>query len=204
MSAFAAVSAAYYTPLQQARLAAACVGIAGAGGLGSNIAHALVRAGITRLVLADFDDVVSANLNRQFFFAAQAGEPKVEALATNLRRINPDLDLTLHRCRIEAGNARTLYAGCTVLVEAFDGAASKAMLVEAMHGSVSLLVAGSGLAGCGNSDAITVRRLRGLTVVGDGCSDVAVAPPLAPRVMVAAAKMADEVLAHILNTEAHT
>lgn len=203
MSAFAEVSAAYYTPQQQARLAAVRIGIAGAGGLGSNIVHALVRAGVTRLIIADFDVVAPANLNRQFFFADQVGQPKVEALAANLRRINPDLDLTLHRCRIDAGNARTLFAGCTVLVEAFDRAESKALLVETMHGSVPCIVAGSGLAGYGNSEDITVRRLRGLTVVGDGCSDVAERPPLAPRVMVAAAKMADEVLAHILKTEAH-
>lgn len=47
------------------------VGIAGAGGLGSNCAVALARSGVGTLVISDFDVVEPANLNRQYFFTSQ-------------------------------------------------------------------------------------------------------------------------------------
>ena len=52
------------------------VGIAGAGGLGSNVAPALVRSGVGKLIIADYDTVSESNLNRQFYFANQIGRPK--------------------------------------------------------------------------------------------------------------------------------
>ena len=58
----------YLTPAERAVLERARIGIAGAGGLGSNCAMHLVRAGVRRLVVADFDVVGESNLNRQFFF----------------------------------------------------------------------------------------------------------------------------------------
>ncbi len=42
------------------------VGIAGAGGLGSNCAVALARTGIGRLVIADYDNIEAGNLNTQY------------------------------------------------------------------------------------------------------------------------------------------
>ena len=67
----------YLTPGERTRLAAATVGIAGAGGLGSNCALHLVRSGVGRLVIADFDVVNDSNLNRQFYFRDQIGRKKV-------------------------------------------------------------------------------------------------------------------------------
>ncbi len=55
----------------------------------------LVRSGVRRLVLADFDRVEEGNLNRQLYFADQLGRLKVEALSETLRRIEPDVELTL-------------------------------------------------------------------------------------------------------------
>jgi sulfur carrier protein ThiS adenylyltransferase len=84
-------------PEALARLQHVRVGLAGAGGLGSNCAQALVRSGFKRFVLVDFDRVEPSNLNRQFFFPDQVGLPKVVALGANLLRINPDLDLEAAR-----------------------------------------------------------------------------------------------------------
>ena len=53
------------------KLRISSVGIAGIGGLGSNAAIALVRAGVGRLVLIDFDTVEEKNLDRQYFFLDQ-------------------------------------------------------------------------------------------------------------------------------------
>ncbi len=43
------------------------IGIAGAGGLGSNVAVNLVRTGITSIKIVDFDEIEESNLNRQFY-----------------------------------------------------------------------------------------------------------------------------------------
>ena len=67
------------------KLTAAHVTIAGAGGLGSNIAIALTRIGVGHLTLIDFDSVELSNLNRQQFKLSQVGMPKVTALKQNLQ-----------------------------------------------------------------------------------------------------------------------
>ena len=91
------------------RLAAVHVGIAGAGGLGSNCAMLLVRSGIKRLTIVDFDHIEPSNLNRQFFFPDDVGRPKVAALGENLLRISPDLDLTLINERLTAENLSAVF-----------------------------------------------------------------------------------------------
>ena len=85
----------YLTKTEREILEDAKVGIAGAGGLGSNCAMHLVRAGVKRLVIADFDVVSESNLNRQFFFRDQLGMKKVEALKANLLRINPEAEVEI-------------------------------------------------------------------------------------------------------------
>ena len=174
----------------------ALVGIAGAGGLGSNCALFLVRCGFRKFRIVDSDVVEMSNLNRQFYFSTQVGQKKVDALRENLLRINPDLEIETFDERIENGNVSTLFSECDVVVEALDGAADKKMVVEAYMNSGKLVVAASGIAGCGGSDAITIRRIRdNFFLVGDLSSEAAPElPPMAPRVNVAAAKQADVIL----------
>ncbi|WP_051822496.1 sulfur carrier protein ThiS adenylyltransferase ThiF [Desulfonatronum thiodismutans] len=190
-------------PEALARLQRVRVGLAGAGGLGSNCAHALVRSGFKRFVLVDFDRVEPSNLNRQFFFPDQVGLPKVVALAANLLCINPDLELELLESRIMEDNVQGLFAGCDAVLECVDDPSVKKLLAEAMLPTSALFVAASGIAGCGNADRIRTRRLRAnFFLVGDeqtaACSDT---PPLAPLVAVAAAKQADVVLHHFLHLQ---
>lgn len=186
----------------RARLARARVGIAGCGGLGSNCAASLARAGVGRLVLADFDLVSEANLDRQFFFLDQVGEPKALALAENLRRIDPALALDPRVLRLEAASALELFADCDVVVEAFDDAAAKAMLVEAILGRApgKWLVAASGLAGYGRSGALRVRASGRLVLCGDLATEVGPeSPPVAPRVGIVANMEANAVLSILLD-----
>ena len=116
----------------QKKFAAAAVGIAGLGGLGSNIAVHLARLGVGRLVLVDFDTVDVSNLNRQHYFIRHLGRPKPEALREQLMEINPYLDYETHFERITPENACTLFAGCDVVCEAFDKPDQKAMLAESI------------------------------------------------------------------------
>lgn len=182
-------------------LASRRVGIAGAGGLGSNCAAALVRSGVGFLVIADFDVVSEGNLDRQFYFRDQIGRPKVLALAENLARIDPSATVRPVVSRLDADGAADLFAGCEVVVEAFDDAAAKAMLIETMASRLPgiPLVAASGLAGWGASGDMRVRRLGNLVLVGDESREVSDGlPPMAPRVGIAAAMQANEVLELLL------
>ena len=191
----------YLTPEEKTRLEQAMVGIAGAGGLGSNVAAHLVRAGVRRLVIADFDVVSPSNLNRQFFFRDQVGRRKVEALAENLRRIEPSLELTLHDVRLDAANLPPLFGACDVVVEAFDNVESKSALLSALRDRP--VVSASGLAGWGRSNAMKIRRLgTNLVLVGDCASDVrAGLAPQSARVGIAAAMQANAALALLLGAE---
>jgi len=179
------------------RLATFTVGIAGAGGLGSNCAAHLVRSGFARFVIADYDQVEPSNLNRQFYFLNQVGRPKVLALAENLMAINPDAQIRTLEARLDRETAAAVFEDCDVVVEAVDDAATKKMLAEAMLMQDKLFVAASGMGGWGRADAIRTRRLRDdFIVVGDMTTECAGAtPPLSPMVGVAAAKQADAVLA---------
>lgn len=176
------------------------IGIAGAGGLGSNCAVNLVRSGFTKFVIADFDCIEYSNLNRQFYFYEQVGGPKVEVLRENLLKINPHLQLKIHQEKIENHNIAEIFAECQVIVEAFDQAHYKKMLVEEYSHTDKLMVSASGIAGWGKSDEIKTHKINEkFYIVGDLSSQVSKElPPCAPRVAIAAAKQADVVLSHIL------
>ncbi|HBV98264.1 MAG: thiamine biosynthesis protein ThiF [Peptococcaceae bacterium BICA1-7] len=176
------------------------VGLAGAGGLGSNCAQLLVRSGFVKFRIVDFDVVEWSNLNRQFYFARQVGLKKVDALKENLLSINPGLDIETVRVKIDSRNVIKLFEGCHVVVEALDGASDKRMVAETFINSGKLLVAASGLAGWGSTDDIRIHRIRkDFFLVGDLKSEVGPGlPPMGPGVNIAAAKQADVVLSYFL------
>jgi sulfur carrier protein ThiS adenylyltransferase len=178
------------------------IGIAGCGGLGSNVAIALARSGVGKLILVDFDVVEPSNLNRQQYFVDQIGQKKVEALAQNLTRMNPYVKLELHPVQLTKANVAQVFGTCTAVAECFDNPAAKAELTFAMRRDLPAtpLVAVSGIAGYGPASAITSRRVLGNHfLVGDG---VSAAMPgsglLAPRVAVAAGHQANLILRLIL------
>jgi sulfur carrier protein ThiS adenylyltransferase len=183
-----------------ARLQSVKIGIAGCGGLGSNCAMHLVRSGFTRFVLVDFDRVEFSNLNRQAFFSVQVGEYKAEALAANMRAVNPELELEVYVERVDVVRIKRLFGECDAVVEAFDRAAAKKRLVEALLPLGRLVVSASGIGGCGDGDALATRKVRdNFYLIGDGVTECSLdTPPLSPRVGIAAAKQADVVLAHFL------
>ena len=132
------------------------IGIAGAGGLGSNCAYNLVRAGFRNLRIVDFDRVDHTNLNRQFYFLDQVGMDKVKALEVNLRRINPDVNLESRVRKIERSNAGELFSDCDIVVEAFDRAEYESMIVDGLLPLGNFVVSASGLTGYGSSHQINV------------------------------------------------
>jgi sulfur carrier protein ThiS adenylyltransferase len=190
------ISLTYYSSEQLVKIRRVTVGIAGAGGLGSNCAVALVRAGFSNLVIADFDIVEPSNLNRQAYFSDQIGRPKVEVLRENLLRINPGLHITALQIKLDTTSIRSSFDTCDAVVEAFDDPAAKAMITEAIVPGGKMLVAASGLAGFGASDRIQVHKMSDtFYLIGDLTSGVAgPLKPFAPCVALAAAKQADTIL----------
>ena len=192
----------YLTPEERAALESARVGIAGAGGLGSNCAMHLVRAGVKHLTVVDFDVVNESNLNRQFFFRDQLGQKKVEAIKANLLRIEPDADIRAVDMRLDASSACEVFADCGIVVEAFDAVDAKVMLVSAFASSGKKLVTASGLAGWGRSNAMRVRKMGSIVAIGDGETSVGDgAAPVSPRVGIAAAMQANAVVSLLLGCE---
>ena len=183
--------------LQQA-FSSATVAICGLGGLGSNIAISLARAGIGKLILCDFDRVDITNLHRQQYKAEQIGMYKTDALADNLCEIAPYIELELHTERITEENATHLLQNADIICEAFDDAEAKAMLTNLVLEEMpdKFLVAASGMAGLGSTNTIRTRRIaEKFYICGDGASDVSEAGSLvASRVMLCAAHQAHTVL----------
>jgi sulfur carrier protein ThiS adenylyltransferase len=200
-----ALMAARHTPGVHERVKRACVGVAGLGGLGSAAAVALARVGVGHLVLADFDVVEPSNLNRQQYFVDQLGLPKSQALAANLARVNPYVRTTALQVRLVPGNVAEVFREAEVLVEAFDRADQKVMLMESFAAAYPErpMVMASGLAGHGPGTTIGVRRLgRSIYVVGD--LESAAQPGrglMAPRVGIAAHMQANVALRLLLGEE---
>ena len=174
------------------------VGIAGAGGLGSNCAVALARSGVGTLVISDFDIIEPANLNRQYYFTSQVGMMKSTALKENIARINPDVTVIAHTGKLDSRNIPEIFAGCDVVVEAFDRDDMKQMLIEAVQTEMPgiPIVVGSGLAGWGNNESIRFRKADDtIYICGDESTTVTDdMPPLAPRVGMVANMQANTVV----------
>ena len=187
----------------QKKFTAATVAICGLGGLGSNIAVALARAGVGKLILIDFDMVEITNLHRQQYKANQIGVNKTDALAYNLREIAPYISVETHNVRITENNAKKLLESADIICEAFDNAECKAMLTNLVLETMpdKYLVAASGMAGMGSANTIKTRRVsKKLYICGDETSDVELAGSLvSSRVMLCASHQAHTVLRLLAN-----
>ena len=182
----------------QKKFTSATVAICGLGGLGSNIAYALARAGVGKLILIDFDIVDISNLHRQQYKANQIGVNKTEALAQNLSEIAPYVVVETHNVRITEDNAEQFLKGADIICEAFDDAQCKAMLTNLVLEKMpsKYLIVSSGMAGMGSANTIRTRRVsKKLYICGDEVSDVKVEGSLiSSRVMICAAHQAHTTL----------
>ncbi|MCF7792209.1 MAG: sulfur carrier protein ThiS adenylyltransferase ThiF [Victivallales bacterium] len=175
------------------------IAIAGCGGLGSNIAQMLVRAGMKELTVIDFDKVCESNLNRQFYFIKDIGLYKVDALENNLRMINPAVEIEKHYKKINTRNYEALLGGYNIQIEAFDNIESKKIMLESflnIENKEKKLICASGMAGTGDENKIKTRKLaENIIICGDGESDILTEKCImAPRVILTAAHQANTVL----------
>ncbi len=191
---------AHHDPALIDKIRKAVVSIAGAGGLGSNVAYSLARVGIGKLIIADFDIIEISNLNRQQYFIDQVGQLKVDALKHNLGKIQPFSEYIMHNIKIDEDNISQIFGEADLLIEAFDKAVMKKMLIEKW---ISLfpdkpVICASGLAGYGRNDIIGIQKIDNLYICGDQISETSGSiSPMAPRVGIVAnmqANLALEIL----------
>lgn len=182
----------------QEKIASKTVAVCGLGGLGSNIAIALARAGIGKLILIDFDRVDITNLHRQQYKVNQIGMKKTEALRNNLKEINPYFEIEIHTGRLDESNAMDMLSDADIICEAFDNAECKAMLTNFVLENMpdKYLVAASGMAGLESGNAIHTRKVsKRFYLCGDEVSDAKDGIGLvSTRVMLCAAHQAHMVL----------
>lgn len=179
------------------RLSESCAAVCGLGGLGSNVAISLARAGVGSLWLFDFDRVDISNLHRQQYKISQLGMHKTDAMKHTLSEINPYCNVITHTVRLTEENL-TLVSDCDVVCECFDNAECKAMLVNTVSERYpdKYIVSASGMSGLHTGNTITTKKLgKRLYICGDGESDVKDDITLfAPRVMLCASHQANTVL----------
>ena len=202
---FECLMMARHSPGIHQKIKKSVVGIAGLGGLGSAIAIALARIGVGKLILVDFDVVEPSNLNRQQYFIHQIGMSKVEALQKNIATINPYVKVQIYREKLDQDNVERIFKEAEVVVEAFDRADEKVMLINTVSEKMpdKYIVAASGVAGYGDNNEIkTVRFSSKIFIVGD--HKTAAQPGvglMAPRVGIAAHHQANAVLRILLGEE---
>ena len=196
---------ARHSPGVHRRVKRSTVGVAGLGGLGSQVAIALARIGVGTLILADYDVVEPSNLNRQQYFIQQIGMPKVDAIREILEKINPYIRIITHHTVISPKNVKRIFGNADIIVEAFDKADEKAMLINTISESMpdKYVVAASGVAGYGNNNEIrTIQFSSKIFLVGDQRTPAGPGIGLmAPRVGIAAHHQANMVLRLILGEE---
>lgn len=182
----------------QKKISSAKVAICGLGGLGSNIAIALARAGVGRLHIMDFDKVDVSNLNRQQYSAEQVGIYKTVAMIENLKAINPYCEVIPEIIRLDENNIPETLKDDDIICEAFDNPESKAILVNSVLENFpeKYIVGGSGMAGLGSANIITTRHvMKNFYLCGDGVSDVSDGMGLfLSRVMICAGHQANMIL----------
>ena len=190
-----------HTPVIAAKLKTMTIGIAGLGGLGSNAAVSLARAGIGKLILIDFDKVELSNLNRQAYFLEHVGMYKTHAIVDIIHRINPFIDLIPVRTTITEQNCMSIFENADLVIEAVDGAETKEMIIETIltESETMPVIAGSGMAGYGKNSILTETKLGRLRLMGDDISEVAPGVPLmAPRVGIVSSMQANAALEILL------
>lgn len=184
------------------RLQKYCVGIAGAGGLGSNCAVSLARIGIGKIVIADYDIVSKGDLNRQCYFLDQIGEKKVLALKKNISKINQDVEIYAYDLKLNSDKIIKIFKDCDVIVEAVDLAETKQMVIETILSQMpdKYIVSGLGIAGYGKNIEIKTRKIDKLYICGDEKTEISeINPPLAPKVGIVANMQANQVIEILLD-----
>ena len=112
------------------------------------------------------------------------------------------MEVIKHQLKLDSLNIPEIFKDCDVIVEAFDQAVMKQMIIETVLAEMpeKYLVSGSGMAGWGNNNSIETKQFDKLYICGDMVSEISeTLPPLAPRVGIVANMQANQVLDILIN-----
>ena len=182
-------------------LATKTIGIAGCGGLGSNCAVALARSGVGKLIVADFDVIQESNLNRQYYYNDQLGQQKCYTLSDNIYFVNEKVKVVAYQIKLGPEDIVRIYKDCDIIIEAFDLAEMKQMIIETVLSEMpdKPLICGIGMAGYGNNNGIRMEEHDNLYICGDFETEIADdVPPMAPRVGIVANMQANQAIELLL------
>lgn len=114
------------------RLAASAVAVFGLGGVGSYAVEALVRGGVGRLTLVDFDSICASNVNRQIHaLEGTIGRPKAQVMAERCRAINPAAVIEpIQEFYGPDNSAELLGRGFDYVLDCIDNVTAKLHLLE--------------------------------------------------------------------------
>ena len=201
-----AMIASRNSPELNLALSKAVIGVAGLGGLGSNIALSLARVGVKKLVLADFDVVEPSNLNRQQYFVRHIGMQKTQALKELINDVNPFVEVETHDIFLDEKNVASVFSECEILCEAFDNVAGKAMILNEAGASLKdkKIIGASGMAGYFSSNLIkTIKFAKNVYLCGDLTNEAKIGQGLmAPRVAICANHEANLAIRLLMGLEA--
>lgn len=201
-----AMIASRNSPELNLALSKAVIGVAGLGGLGSNIALSLARVGVKKLVLADFDVVEPSNLNRQQYFVRHIGLKKTQALKELINDVNPFVEVETHDIFLDEKNVASVFDECEILCEAFDNVAGKAMILNEAGASLKdkKIIGASGMAGYFSSNLIkTIKFAKNVYLCGDLTNEAKIGQGLmAPRVAICANHEANLAIRLLMGLEA--
>lgn len=118
----------------QEKLKAARILVIGMGGLGSPSSLYLVAAGVGTLGLAEFDKIEEHNLHRQILHhRADIGKLKIDSAEQELKAINPDCKLILHREGITLDNAIEILSSYDMVVDGSDNLPTRYLVNDAAY-----------------------------------------------------------------------
>ena len=113
------------------KLADMRVAVFGIGGVGGYVCEALVRSGVGHFDLIDDDKVCLTNINRQIIATRKTiGKYKVDVMKERMLDINPEVEVTVHKCFFLPENADEFpFAEYDYVVDAVDTVTAKIELV---------------------------------------------------------------------------
>lgn len=156
-------------PTTQSRLEALRIGIVGLGGTGSNVAEQLVRMGISRFTLVDFDKFDPSNWSRLYgstWKDTARGVPKVSLIDSHLRRINPKVECSLVAKSVLRKEVLQELATCDLIFSCLDRHGPRAVLNELSYQClVPVVDVGVGITSVGRGPLLGSARA---TIIGPG------------------------------------
>jgi Dinucleotide-utilizing enzymes involved in molybdopterin and thiamine biosynthesis family 2 len=108
--------------------------VIGAGGLGSPALYYLAAAGVGTIGAVDFDTVGISNLQRQILYSTEdLNKKKVDVVQEKLKKLNPDINVIKHCCRVNVDNIEEIINGYDVVIDGTDNFASRYLISDCCH-----------------------------------------------------------------------